>query len=332
MSNKTIFYFLILFNIILMENTPIFELQKYGEHSYMGQVYYYLNIEDFEIGDEIYIELLFQEQYEFNTHYNELLGRLQSDDRDLLSFLSMGYSPSSKSTIVETSSTFYFIIELYKKSKYLLLGTSFFLDKISHYTIRHINFTLHELPQFTEKIVKGENYLFLNISNFELGDKVYLEISFTNFFSRRKMPLGIYQSENNTLFSLQKIDFIYSNNYHNKSLNYTFDFEINKTQNSKYLIICTPNLKEMMYEDISIIHTKGKNVNILLYILIPLFIIIVTAIIIIIIYRRRKKNKSEETPYFLEHETLNETQNEPPPPISTPNDTPKPVNYAATPY
>ena len=332
MSSKTIFYFLILFNIKLMENTPIFELQKYGEHSYMGQVYYYLNIEDFEIGDEICIELLFQEQYEFYTHYNEILGRLQSDDLDLLSFLSMVFIPSLQSTIVETSSTFYFIIELKTKSKYLLLGTSYFLDKVSHYTIRHINFTLHELPQFTEKIVKGENYLFLNISNFELGDKVYLEISFKNYLSRPKIPLGIYLSNNNTFFSLQKIDFIYSNNYHNKSLDYTFDFEINLIQSSKYLIICTPNLKEMIYEDISINHTKGKNINILLYILIPLFIIIVVAIIIIIIKRRRKKNKSEETTYFLEHDKQNESQNEPPPPFVTPNDTPRPINYSATSY
>ena len=330
MSIKSIFYFLILFNILLMEKIPIYELQKYGEHIHNGETYYYLNVEDFEIGDNIYIELLFQELFSSMTHYNELLGSKQSDDLDF-HFSYTNYYRSEISTIVETSSTFYFTIKLYKKSKYLLLATYYSLDKMSYYLIRHINFILHELPQFTEKILNGESYLFLNLTDFKLGDIVYLEISFKNSIALRKMPLGIYQSDNNTFFSLQNLNFIYSNNYHNTSLKkYIFDFKINLTQNSKYLIICTPNLMDMMHEDVIINHTKGKNTNILLYILILLFIIIV--VVIIIIYRRRKKNKIEETPYYLKLDKPNETQNEPPPPFATPNDSPKPVNYTATPY
>ena len=327
------FYFLIFVKIILMEHPPIFELQKYGEHSYFGETYYYLNVEDFEVGDTIYIELLFQEKYMFNTHYNELLGSRLSNDLDLISFFGMGYRQAIKSTIVETSSTFYFYIRLNIKTKYLLLGTDVFLDKMSHFIIRHINFTLQELPQFTEKIVKGENYLFLNLNGFELGDKVYLKISFKNSFLRPKIPLGIYQSNNNTFFSLQNLSFIYSNISHNKSFNYTFDFKIDVTQNSKYLIICTPNLMEMKYEDVSIKHTKGQ--NILLYILIPLFVIIIVAVIIVfMVKRRRKKNKVEETPNYCENEKQNESQKEP---LSktfeyvTPNDTPQSTNYVETP-
>ena len=290
---KTIFIFSFFWKIFL-NNPNISQLEKFGEIEGSGENYYYLDIEDYEKGDEIYIELLFQDNYFFPSYKDIRLCESFSDYNDYSSFNNLFCSITYTYSIVDNSANYYYIYEVPNKKKYLLLSTSSFASEISPYTIRHFNLTLYELPKYSEKTIKGEKLLFLNVNDYELYEQFILEVSFKNsLFNHKKLPLGFREFDDDGTFNFIYITFNYSSDYQKSSSKYTFTFKVYKNLNTKYLLICTPNLKELSNTDITIKHLDEKNNLWILYIVIPIFTLIII-IIIVIYYKRRKKNIIEE--------------------------------------
>ena len=290
MSIKKIFLFFIFLKIILL-NPAIYQLEKYGEMTGKGENYYYLDIQGYEIGEQICIEILYEDAYDLANVIDIPIGRMISDDHDKLSFEFMPTEFSKAHIIIGTSSTFYYIIPVWIKKKYLLISTSGFTSGIETYSIRHINFTIYEFPQYQEIKINGEKYLFLNLNGIKQGDKIHLQISFEyNLFKHNELPLGIYQSDNNTFFFINNSKFITSHDFHTSDSIYTFNFKIILNTTSKYLMICTPNLRILKNKDFTIKHIKNNFLIIFIIILIISLIFIGIIIALIIYFKRRKKS------------------------------------------
>ena len=179
MSIKEIFIFSIFWKIIFLNYTEIYEIEKFGEISSSGENYYYLDAKDYEKGEEIYIELLFQDNYDFSLYKDINLLYTLSDYKNSTSFKDLYSQYPTIYSIVDKSANFYYIYTAWNKKKtYILLSTKSFSSELSAYTIRHINFSLYELPKYSEKTIKGEKYLFLNVNDYKLYEGFQLQVSF----------------------------------------------------------------------------------------------------------------------------------------------------------
>ena len=134
MFKKIIFLIFCLYSSL--ESTDIiYPLQQYGSDTRTGPNYYYLSLDGFKEGDNIYIKLSFNNG---NSYRTIQLGYYESNDfsSDSLSYLK--YFNSYSKSKSGKSFTFYFTIELTKSAKYLLLATPTFKDKLdTSVTITH---------------------------------------------------------------------------------------------------------------------------------------------------------------------------------------------------
>ena len=113
MLNKYFLYLLICLLCLSIE-IEIEKLKQYGEKTLYEKTYLYLSLDGFDIGDEVYIELEF-----FYSRSSAELDYLQSDTHNKMDF---EYDFNNYEIYgYNNKYTFYFTIELRKKTDYLLL-------------------------------------------------------------------------------------------------------------------------------------------------------------------------------------------------------------------
>jgi len=131
MLNKYFFYLLICLLCLSIEKTNIKELKQYGKKTVYEETFLYLSLEDFYKGDEVYIELEFDDKHsrssmtiyyqQSDTYTEEDFEYFEDDFEDYKSkyFYKNG-----------NNYTFYYTIDLKKKTDYLLLVTPDFDDEL----------------------------------------------------------------------------------------------------------------------------------------------------------------------------------------------------------
>ena len=102
----------------------------------------------------------------------------------------------------------------------------------------------HELEKYGKGVLKSsDDYLYLDLSDYEEGDKIYLEVSCYSTYSFSSFSIEYYESYSTTPSSSSFHSMMYNDGYdysyssYHNNYYYTYKFKITLKYNARYLMI-----------------------------------------------------------------------------------------------
>ena len=152
--------------------------------------------------------------------------------------------------------------------------------------------TTHEIIKKYGKMVTNNKYIFLDTSNFDKGDKIYITISNHDGYDTSTINYKFFENIDNVhVNSIESLSTVRhsSKSYEDTTYGYTieiFDYKIKKEdKNGNYLY-----LKFDFNPPVTVENTKGSNSTTIIIVVVIGVVVIAAFIIIMIIYCRRCKN------------------------------------------